>query len=254
MTAVYNSYILCTAPRSGSTLLCALLTATGVAGAPKSYFHRPDLGAWERSLNLTPADRADQTTRLTDVLAAAHLAGSAGTGVVGTRLQADSRSFLLSQLAVLFPMTDGDTARIAAAFGKTLFVYLERDDTLMQAISLVKAEQTGLWHRAPDGTEIERLAPDRPPEFDANRIAAKIDYLTAAKSSWANWFDAERINPLRLSYAELSEDSPATVARMLSALGLDPSAAGNLGTPVAKLADDISLEWAERYRAELRQP
>ena len=39
--AKYESYVLCTSPRSGSTLLCKLLAATGVAGNPDSYFHRP---------------------------------------------------------------------------------------------------------------------------------------------------------------------------------------------------------------------
>lgn len=40
----YRAYVICTSPRSGSTLLCKLLAATGQAGKPKSYFHKPDLG------------------------------------------------------------------------------------------------------------------------------------------------------------------------------------------------------------------
>ena len=33
-----------------------------------------------------------------------------------------------------------------------------RENKLAQAVSLIKAEQTGLWHIAPDGTELERVA------------------------------------------------------------------------------------------------
>src|SRR3954471_2058841 len=33
-----QSYLVCATPRSGSTLLCELLAATGVAGRPQEYF------------------------------------------------------------------------------------------------------------------------------------------------------------------------------------------------------------------------
>jgi LPS sulfotransferase NodH len=39
-TEISSSYVVCATPRSGSTLLCALLGATGVAGRPEEYFER----------------------------------------------------------------------------------------------------------------------------------------------------------------------------------------------------------------------
>ena len=44
--AAFDSYIICTSPRSGSTLLCKLLEATGVAGVPGSHFHDPSISDW----------------------------------------------------------------------------------------------------------------------------------------------------------------------------------------------------------------
>ena len=38
MSQTRNSYIICSTPRTGSTLLCSLLRATNVAGIPESYF------------------------------------------------------------------------------------------------------------------------------------------------------------------------------------------------------------------------
>src|SRR4051812_39199959 len=38
MAPVDLSYLVCATPRSGSTLLCELLSATGVAGRPQEYF------------------------------------------------------------------------------------------------------------------------------------------------------------------------------------------------------------------------
>jgi LPS sulfotransferase NodH len=35
-----SSYLVCGTPRSGTSLLCRLLAATGVAGRPEEYFWR----------------------------------------------------------------------------------------------------------------------------------------------------------------------------------------------------------------------
>ena len=61
-----------------------------------------------------------------------------------------------------------DTERFQRLFGSTLFVYLARPDKLAQAVSYLKAEQTGLWHLAPNGTELERIAPHREPAYDGD--------------------------------------------------------------------------------------
>ena len=40
MGKVTKSCLVCATPRSGSTLLCALLAGTGVAGRPQEFFER----------------------------------------------------------------------------------------------------------------------------------------------------------------------------------------------------------------------
>ncbi|MEI2809525.1 MAG: Stf0 family sulfotransferase [Nocardioides sp.] len=59
MTAGYASlvasgsgYVLCGTPRTGSTLLCGLLSSTGVLGRPESYFREPDERAWAERLGV----------------------------------------------------------------------------------------------------------------------------------------------------------------------------------------------------------
>ena len=42
----FDSFILCATPRTGSTLMCDLLTATRVAGAPDSFFMRDPGPVW----------------------------------------------------------------------------------------------------------------------------------------------------------------------------------------------------------------
>jgi trehalose 2-sulfotransferase len=44
----------------------------------------------------------------------------------------------------------------------------------VQAVSLVKAEQSGRWHIAPEGTEIERLATPEELQYDFKWIQREL--------------------------------------------------------------------------------
>ncbi|MCE8006257.1 Stf0 family sulfotransferase [Aestuariivita sp.] len=245
----YAAYILCTAPRSGSTLLCTLLTSTGAAGHPRSYFHTPSLADWREGLGLPLPGPAPDLDNLAEIMDAAKRAGSAGTDLFGLRLQRGSFEFFAQQLDRLHPGRTRIADRFAVAFGRTRFIHLTRPDKLAQAISLVRARQGGLWHKAPDGTELERLSPARPPVYDRNLIAQTLAEVTTLDQEWVAWFDAEAITPLRVTYDDLAADPVATVAGLLADLGRDPAQADGIAPQVAKLADKTSQDWADRFRA-----
>ena len=244
-----NSYIICTSPRSGSTLLCHLLRATGVAGRPGSLFHVPRLDGWLNDYGLSETKFATHQDALRAVFAKAREKGAGGTALFGLRMQRPSFPFFMAQLAQLHPGLPNDRARIEAAFGPTLFVYLNRADKLDQAISRVKAEQTGLWHRAADGSELERNGPPAEPSYDAAAIAHHLDALTQMDAEWAAWFAAQKVSPMRIEYRALSANPRAELARILAALNLAPEIANQTAIPTAKLADDINTQWRERFRA-----
>lgn len=248
--APFRSYVICTSPRSGSTLLCKLLTATGIAGNPDSYFHTPSIDDWLRKFDLTAEETASEQEVLSSLFTAAQARGSAGTGIFGLRLQRDSFDFFTQQAGRLNPGLSNDAARFQAAFGKTLFIHLTRTDKIDQAISFVKATRSGLWHRASDGTELERLSPPQEPDYDAAEIARKLSELTALDEEWEAWFTKEEIAPLRITYDEVSVDPIGTLARVLKALRLDPAAAKGVEPATAKLADATSMNWKERFLAE----
>lgn len=136
-----------------------------------------------------------------------------------------------------------------AAFGTVLFIHLSREDVLDQAISYLRAQQSGLWHRAPDGRELERLAPPAPTVYDPAAIAARMAVLQNANTAWEAWFAREGIAPLRLSYEGLAADTQGTLSSVLLQLGLDASAATGAKAGVVKLADATSREWKARYLA-----
>lgn len=252
--AQYDSYVICTSPRSGSTLLCKLLAATGVAGNPESYFHRLSVEDWLEDLGLQAEAGASERDVLDAIFKAAIAEGSLATGMFGLRLQRHSSDFLTRKLAVLHPGEPNDARRFRAAFGRTLFVHLTRRDKIEQAVSYVRAEQTGLWHAAPDGTELERLSPHREPFYDADVIRTCLKMMTDYDRDWEDWFRKEEIAPLRITYDALSMDPLGTVRQILGELGLDRDAANGITPGVRKLADGTSQDWAARFRSEFGMP
>ncbi len=187
-------------------------------------------------------------------LDAARIAGAGQTGMFGCRLQAHSLHLFLDELAVVEPHVRSDFDRLQTAFGSLRFVYLFRKDKIQQAVSLIIAERSGLWHRHADGTELERTAGHRDPEFDAALIHDKLVQLRAYDTAWETWFDAEGLAPLRITYDELSVNPRTTLRRTLEALGLDPAHADDVRPSTKKLADDRSAEWIARYLAEKGAP
>ena len=245
-----QAYIICTSPRSGSTLLCRLLAATGVAGNPNSHFHRPDIESWLRSYELARGDFASERDAVAAVFREAIAFGKGQTDMFGLRLQRGSFGFFMEQTARLYPGRANDPARFEAAFGRTRLIWLSRESKLDQAISYIKAQQTGLWHKAPDGTEIERQSAPEPPVYDQARIADQIAKFEAMDRAWQDWFARENLRPIRLSYEALAASPHEALRDVLRGLGVEEDKGSDVAIPVAKLADGVSRDWAVRFRDE----
>ena len=249
-----RSYIICATPRSGSTLLCDLLADTGVAGRPDSFFRRQSFPWWAHHLNVSVADWGDEHEFDQTYLAAVQQQGSDGTQVFGMRLMWESVGDLSKRLGSLYPGLPSDSARFRSAFGPPFYVHLSREDKVAQAVSRLRAEQTGLWHVAADGTERERLKPGQAPVYDARGLSEQVAELEGHDAAWASWFAQQRIQSVRITFEALSTEPQAALATVLSALGLDPTIAGTVEPRTAKLADSESREWATRFRSERRSP
>ena len=246
----FRSYIICTVPRSGSTLLCGLLAATGLAGNPDSHFHSSSLDDWLDDYGLKQTDYASGEECLRAVFMHAVARGKGDTDIFGLRMQRGSFDHFMQRLGELFPGSMSDVEKIEKAFGSTLYIHLSRPDRLDQAISRVRAEQTGLWHRNADGTELERLAPPQEARYDAAAIRHHMASLAALDEAWERWFEREGIKPLRIKYDDLSKDPKLVLAQLLSKMSLEPTKAQAVETPTAKLADALSREWRVRFESE----
>jgi LPS sulfotransferase NodH len=179
--------------------------------------------------------------------------GAAHTGIFGLRLMWPTVPELSARLKAIHSDPLSDAARFELAFGKPLYIHLSRQDKVAQAVSLLKAEQSGLWHRAADGTERERTASPAPLVYDADRIAGLVEELETDDAAWNGWFARFGIEPLRLTYEGLAAAPRAVLTQVLSALALDPRIAASINIRTAKLADETNMEWARRFRGAHRQ-
>ncbi|MCW3815703.1 Stf0 sulfotransferase family protein [Micromonospora sp. DR5-3] len=243
-----ESYFICATPRTGSSLLLGLLESTGVAGRPQSYFRSPDEPLW--------ADRwqLPRTTQggfdYADYLRAALAAGRTGNGVFGAKLMWGTLDELVDKLAAIHPELNGDdVALLDRAFGRTGFVFLRRDDVVAQAVSWLRAEQTGRWFVGGNG-EISGSAGDgQPPRFDADGISRFVDVIRAHNAAWAAWFASRGIQPYLVRYEDLDTDMVATTRGILDFLGLDVPQGVAITPRHRRQADQLNQQWIERYRA-----
>lgn len=231
-------------------MLCKLLAATRIAGNPGSHFHKPSMRAWLGYYDLERKSFSSEQDAISAVFTAALDVGKGETDVFGLRLQRYSFAFFTDQLKLLLPTFASDKERIEAAFGATQFIYLKREDHLDQAISRLRAQQTGLWHRKADGSDLERMQPEQTGGYERQKIEAYVQQATAQNEEWRRWFAKEAIAPLVMTYAELSRHPQAALARVLSHIGLDNSVADTVPVQTRKLADETNLEWRARFITE----
>lgn len=248
--AMFDSYIICGTPRTGSTLLCDLLASTRRAGAPDSFYGRKFMPDWAATWHLPDPTTMSEREYAITYLDAAMKVGKAGTPIFGLRLMRENLDELSTLLDLIYPGLPSDKARFEKAFGTVLYIHLFRENKLEQAISYVKAEQTGLWHIAPDGTEIERLAPPQEPHYDFARLKSEVEMLEAFDKAWHGWFVAQGITPLTTGYETLAADPAASLIHICEALGIDAPDPRDVKPGVAKLSDATSRDWIRRYQVD----
>jgi len=200
--------------------------------------------------DIAPGRHQLESELLSAIFRAALDRGTGTTGMFGLRLQGHSLTFFLQKLRVLHSDCASDFERMQKAFGRTLLIHLTRQNKLDQAISCVKATQTGLWHKAPDGVEIERRKPHTDPVYDATAIKQQLSVLTELDAHWNAWFAGEKLTPYRINYDDLAANPIEVLNRLLEHLGLDRDLSSGIELPVAKLADVTSKIWADRFLAD----
>lgn len=232
-------------------LLCNLLASTKTIGSPDSFYRRQSISQWATKWGLVNHDLESHKDFHIAYLKAVIEAGKGKSNIFGLRLMQENQAELSAVLGQIFPNLSSDKVRFEKAFGRILYIHLSRKCKLAQAISLIKARQSGLWHIGPDGTEIERLAPHREPRYDFELIKQTLEELECCDAAWNSWFDQQNIKPFRLNYQSLSSNPIGALTHICKELYVKTPNLENIRPGVAKLADETSVDWVRRYRLDI---
>ncbi len=232
-------------------MLCDLMASTGILGKPQSFFRPESISEWAKQLGVE-GHAIGSTEFERAYLAAIRNQGADASGTFGLRLMWDSVHGLIQRLRKVFP-DDGDAAALFEnAFGLPLYVSLIREDKVAQAVSLVRAKQSGQWHLASDGSVRQGVKTPQPTTYDAEAIKKEMMALAKDDAAWQTWFEQQNLTPLQVSYEDLAEAPRTVLATLLDAIGGDPAIAKSLKPGTSRMADGESRQWVARYRKESR--
>lgn len=249
-----RSYFVCATPRSGSTLLCKSLSATGVAGHPEEFFERLRHSGLPREpreyfegvadptlLALLPPTRAGDPAGADLERELPHYLreGTTPNGVFGAKLMWSYFDDLLRRLGIA---RDGPVAGVLAArFGPPRWIHVTRADKVAQAVSLWRALQTRAWSAADEPGPVE-------PVYHARGIAHLRDQLAAHDAAWRAWFPGQGLEVHVVEYERFAADHAATLEGVLDHLGLEVVRIPD--PPIDRQGDARSDEWVARFNEE----
>lgn len=213
------SYLICTLPRTGSSLLCELLCLTGVAGAPTEFFDVEQMRDFERRW---------ATQGFDEYLERLLVHKTSPNGVFGAKAHHPQ----LIEAA-------GD--RDPTSFLPDLHcVFLTRRDHLRQAVSYARAVQSGQWASTHESRGRER--------YRRRQVAELQARIEREEQDWERWFRRHRIDPVRIDYETLVADPLAAVDAVLDLVGVTRDPATVMTPTLQVQSDGHTDEWVQRHR------
>lgn len=268
-----RAYLVCATQRSGSTLLCHSLAATGIAGRPEEFFEARRRSGVPRSPREWFADapailldglvrRADpgpgaEAPPYSDLRAVpgyrAHLErtlrdGTTPNGVFGAKVMWNHLDDVLALAASVPEVAAPDPhALFASLLGDPAYVWVRRRDDVPQAISLWRAIQTHSWRSGAGGAEEHELT------YSHDAIAHLLELLRAHDRAWGEAFAGWGVTPLELEYEAIAADPGAAVRAVLDHAGI-PGDPGEVRPRMRRQADELSERWIQRFHEEAAEP
>jgi trehalose 2-sulfotransferase len=216
------SYVVCSTPRSGSSLLCDVLASTELAGAPTEFFDRNQMDEFYRRWGIETLD---------EFLEALIRKKTSPSGIFGVKAH--------------YPQLRELRGRdVREALPNLRCVHITRRDRVAQAVSYWRAIQTEQW--ASDH-QIRRPGPIY---FDADEIQTLLGQIERQDRMWEEFFREQPTPTLRIEYEQMVVSLDRTVLDVLRFLDVELPASFRLKPPsIQKQADKISEDWAARFLA-----
>jgi len=232
-------YVVAATPRTGSSLLCEGLAATGVAGRPEEPFAPDFMDRWRFELGVPRA--AGFAGYLQAVLAR----GTGADGVFGTKIQ----WMHVDPLAAVAGVAGPPGEALVRLFPGARYLNIVRRDRRAQALSWFRANHTHEWWRLRPGRR------HAPPRLDPREVRALEAEIARQQDAWLRYFADRGITALTVAYEDLVAAYRPEVARALDFLGRPAfAAAGIPGPRLLRQADEITDMWRRAMDGEEAVP
>ena len=134
---------------------------------------------------------------------------------------------------------------------RIVWFFLRRRDIVAQAVSLVIAAQTEIYH----SYQLKTVDPaSRPaPSYDPARISNVIREIIRQERMVDRWCASKSITPIPLYYEDITSDPERTVAIFANALRIWDTSSRPGRNPISKLGSQINEEFRDRFRLDNRQ-
>ncbi|MFN8413534.1 MAG: Stf0 family sulfotransferase [Anaerolineales bacterium] len=235
------SYTIWFTQRTGSTLLYKAIESTGVAGIPREWFNCPP--------DLLTTFKKKNYAELQDYL---YKLGSTSNGVFGI-----SHSFYKPHFNQLTETLHNFPAGGSAPSKRTVLweqvfpnhrhIFMTRRNKVRLAASWWKAIQSGEWHVP---TDQARTKVDLSDKYSFDAINHLYNECSMREAGIQEFFSEGDITPLTIVYEDFIQNYEGTVRALLNYLELDSKSVSITSPALTQLADDISEQWAQRFREE----
>jgi len=236
------SYTIWFTQRTGSSLLCKALEATGIAGIPGEWLYEPNLPKDYKTMS--PEELQEYLWNV----------ASTDNKVFGTKHSFYEPSFSrLIDVFKTFPDCPPDETNQVVIWEKALpnhrHIFMTRRNKVRLAVSWWKAIQSQEWHiqngARPRATDLSNAY-----SFDA--IKHLFMECSMREAGIQEFFAEGNITPLTIVYEDFIQQYEATIRNTLDFLELDHISLQIAPPYFSPTANDISEAWTQRFREELQ--
>ncbi len=213
--------IILSMPRSGSSWLASLTNASGTMGKADE---------WLDYAHLTPPKGAKGRPLLNEKTLQA---ASTPNGYFAIKI-------FPRQLLQVIDEYEFDFIRRAQREHKVQLVFLEREDRKAQAISLVRAMQTGQWQAG----QTARKAP----HYNFGALAQAYFHISRGYEFWRSYLALQGYPYLHFTYEALRKNPKPYLGTLCAHFEQDPPSGE---TALQIQSDDLSKDWRARFEEDL---
>ena len=230
--------------RCGSNFLCEHLRANGI-GNPAEYFQHP-FGVANRQLydNLG-VDYGDFTGFL-DAL----IENKSVNDIFSVKIAWGHKNAFLDAIKKI----DSSIDSLEDFFPGARWLFLRRHDKVAQAISLWKAQKTGVWVAKNSSMPVKEK-----PEYKFFEILDSLMHILVEDLFWERYFYERKIDPLTLYYEDYEQNVKNAVLMVARYLGVseqlrlsEPNDIASVDA-IVKQRDSYSEEIYRRFKSDILQ-